>query len=461
MRTTIYANDFFILALYLHTVRYKLHLKIKMIFSLKYLVLLLSVYSIACTAQSIKSPDSSYINELRLSYLDANKEFISELKAAEISRKEFRFYESNYERIFSAIHEQIREGLIVELPIISQRVESILNEIKYNNPEVPKKIQVWLVRENIPNAYTVCDGIIFVTLGLFKYLESEDQVASILCHEIGHNILNHSAQALQYGYNSRINSAADINEVKGVEVRRSELALNMLKKIIYRKSSTSREYEKQADSLGYELFKRTKYNPTAQIKSLQIIDNHDSVIHRDLPVDVYKTFFDLPNQKYKADWLAAEDFSSYNYDAYTSKFDEDSLSSHPEMTMRIERLKLLFPELNDTGKIESVTNTYKKVRQASADEHFTNLYINEQHGEAVYQLLVLLSEDNNNVTYKKWLGENFQVLYEGRKNYRLNKYIDRVSPKDQSKSYIRFLNFIWNLRLEELKNIADYYKSYN
>jgi uncharacterized protein YaaN involved in tellurite resistance len=45
------------------------------------------------------------------------------------------------------------------------------------------------------------------------------------------------------------------------------------------------------------------------------------------------------------------------------------------------------------------------------------------------------------------------------KNYNLNRYLDRVDPKNQSESYQQFLNFMWNLSLDEIKNIADYYQT--
>jgi hypothetical protein len=48
-------------------------------------------------------------------------------------------------------------------------------------------------------------------------------------------------------------------------------------------------------------------------------------------------------------------------------------------------------------------------------------------------------------------------MYEAKKEYKFNRYVEQLAPKDQSKSYFQFLNFLWNLNLEEYKNIADYY----
>lgn len=68
-----------------------------------------------------------------------------------------------------------------------------------------------------------------------------------------------------------------------------------------------------------------------------------------------------------------------------------------------------------------------------------------------------LQDKENEEYYKMWLGKLFDKIYEARKNYNLNRYLDRVEPKKQSKSYQQFLNFMWNLSMDDIKNIADYY----
>ena len=49
-------------------------------------------------------------------------------------------------------------------------------------------------------------------------------------------------------------------------------------------------------------------------------------------------------------------------------------------------------------------------------------------------------------------------IYEARKNYVLNRYVDAVDMRDKNRSYQQFLGFIWQLNLREIKIIADHYK---
>ena len=68
-----------------------------------------------------------------------------------------------------------------------------------------------------------------------------------------------------------------------------------------------------------------------------------------------------------------------------------------------------------------------------------------------------LEEESDDSYYKKWLGINFNAIYEAKKKYQLNRYVDRLVPNKQSESYQKFINFIWNLDLNEIKVIADHY----
>ncbi len=58
--------------------------------------------------------------------------------------------------------------------------------------------------DNTLNAFCTAGGYIYVYTGLIKYLESEDQLAGVLGHEMGHADRRHSTLAMtqQYGINT-------------------------------------------------------------------------------------------------------------------------------------------------------------------------------------------------------------------------------------------------------------------
>ena len=85
----------------------------------------------------------------------------------------------------------------------------------------------------------------------------------------------------------------------------------------------------------------------------------------------------------------------------------------------------------------------------------------EDYGICIYICMYRLQKEDiaeeDKKYYEKYLGENFQKIYKARKDYTLNRYLDRIEPKEHDESYIQFLSFMWNLNLNEIKNIADFY----
>ncbi|MFN8324442.1 MAG: hypothetical protein U0T80_01605 [Flavobacteriaceae bacterium] len=158
-------------------------------------------------------------------------------------------------------------------------------------------------------------------------------------------------------------------------------------------------------------------------------------------------------------WLQKEDFSNYDYSKFTEKINKDSVASHPEAEARISRILSLFPETKtETKAYNPHKELYEKMNNIAYLETIPNLYFNEDYGLSIYASMLYLEKDSKNTAYfKEWLGKSFQKIYEARKNYTLNRYLERISPKEQSESYQQFLSFMWNLKLDEIKQIADFY----
>ena len=170
--------------------------------------------------------------------------------------------------------------------------------------------------------------------------------------------------------------------------------------------------------------------------------------------------FDLPTQKFKEDWLKKEDFSSYDYSQYQEKLHLDSISTHPETDQRIKKLQILFKDLNtNQNLVVQPTTEFKTLQNVAEHEQVPNMYFSEDYGAAIYMCLSRIEQQKNEPYYKKWLGKCFSKIYDARKGYKLNRYLDRIEPKEHSESYQQFLSFMWNLKLEEIKNIRDYYLS--
>ncbi|AZB24306.1 peptidase M48 [Chryseobacterium bernardetii] len=341
-------------------------------------------------------------------------------------------------------------------------IKSLVERLRKNNPKIPQDLKILIARDNTPNAYCLADGTFVINMGLYNWMDNEAQVAGVISHELGHKIEDHTLKSVLNTVEQNELDKSTVQNIKETTDQRSlgrnEKAFDVLKNRIYKKGMEKRKLEMQADYLGYVIFKNSDFKKNEFINGLQKLQTFDTISPRELKIETYKKLFDLPKQAFKEKWMKKEDFSLYNYNFYKEKLNKDSLASHPEMTKRIEMLKKTFPELNTSVDPEKPSEAYLALKKTARMEILPNYFHSEDYGLGIYVAMQFLQDGEEEKYYKSWLGKCFSKIYEARKNYNLNRYLDRVEPKNQSESYQQFLNFMWNLSLEEIKNISDYYQ---
>ncbi len=124
-----------------------------------------------------------------------------------------------------------------------------------------------LADANTVNAFALPGGQIFITIGLLKRLENEDQVAGVLAHEIGHVVARHSAE--QMAKNDLTQRLVGAAGVVGGDVTSAQYAA-YLGNMINLKYSRGDELE--ADNLGVKFMVETGYDPHNLIRVMQILD---------------------------------------------------------------------------------------------------------------------------------------------------------------------------------------------
>lgn len=339
----------------------------------------------------------------------------------------------------------------------SERINFILTELKKNNTSVPKDLTVLIAKDNTPNAFCLPDGTFVINMGLFNWLDNDDQIAGVISHELGHRILEHSFKTIIGNITENENDKSKFSQLKKVKVNKTERAFSLVKDRIYKKGIENRKQEIQADSLGYEIYKKSSFKKQEYLNAYKNLQKYDTISPVVVKTETYKKLYTLPKLEFKEKWLQKEDFSLYNYDLYKEKLNKDSLSTHPEVTLRLERLGKKFPELKSAETPKEGSAAYKDLQRIAKMEIIPNFYHSEDFGLGIYATMQFLQENKEEEYYKYWLGKCFLKIAEARKNYNLNRYLDRVNPKDQSESYQQFLNFMWNLSLKDIETIAAFY----
>ena len=389
-------------------------------------------------ANEIATVEKNYTGKLKKDLVNAYKKFSVHL-GLEIAEDNFSFDDS-----FDSV-----------LKLTLQKFNlSALGKIDEHNFAIKKEVD--------SNAFCLPNGTIIVNLGMFDLVDNEHQLAAVLAHEIGHKSLNHNLISIQKYYQTTPIDLEKIKEIKKSKYNRADLALEFAKETFYKNAKENRKMELQADSIGYVLFKQSGFEKTQFIEAMKKIEN-DKSFQKQIVIDslVYTQIFNLPKQIYKPSWTKNEDFSDYNYNLYKEKIDKDSVSTHPEWKIRIERIETLFPELkiNPKNKPENPKTSpkFSEAKKLANLKRIETLDFQKEYGLALYLCLFELGKEPKNEFYRQWLGKLFHKLAESLDKYELNKHLEHKNPKDQTDSYMFFLNFIWNLNYDEMQTIANHY----
>lgn len=116
------------------------------------------------------------------------------------------------------------------------------------------------------NAFALPGGQVFITVALLAQLESEDEIAGVLAHEIVHVLARHSAQ--QIAKSDLTNGLIGAVSVASGSATASQTAA-MIGQLINMKYG--RDDETQSDTLGVCLMISAGYDPNGMIEVMQVL----------------------------------------------------------------------------------------------------------------------------------------------------------------------------------------------
>ena len=86
---------------------------------------------------------------------------------------------------------------VVEDPVIVPYVNEVGNRILASLPQQPFKYQFHVIKADIYNAFATPGGHIFVYTGLLNAMDTEEELAGIMGHEIAHVYCRHISQKIE------------------------------------------------------------------------------------------------------------------------------------------------------------------------------------------------------------------------------------------------------------------------
>lgn len=235
-----------------------------------------------------------------------------------------------------------------------------------------------LVPDMSPNAFALPGGHLYVTTGLIPILESEDELACIMGHEIIHSNNRHSIQQLKKSIVPRLleipgNLLGAINKDLGDLFNAPIQTSNALLKASY-----GRKYETEADDEGIALAAKAGYNPKAMVtaltrlsKSIEVATNNkeEKSYFNDHPYTPDRTqhieeqinaISIAPNKPVSQSFLKEFDDVLFGKSPSQGVIDETKFL-HPDLNFMVE-----FPEKWDIDNQPTNVGAYAPDRKAGA-----------------------------------------------------------------------------------------------
>lgn len=294
---------------------------------------------------------------------EKSKQNINTNQSEELQKAEDDFYlQTNY-----AVDQILYSGTILINDSMGMYVNRVADSLLANDPETRAKLNFYILRSTVVNAFATDRGSVFVTVGLLTRLHNEAELAFVLAHEIIHFKRRH----VLTGY------------IEGVQMAQGQgkYSATTAENRFLKRHSYARAQETQADEEGFDMLVASNYDPHAAIGAFQILTMADFPFTDE---DFSKSLFESPNFVFPSKYYT-DTIKEYKID--DSEEDND-LATHPSVPKRMKNMKRRLSKLQGADTLGSpflVSETmFYRVRAMAMFEEAA-LHTNDgEYKEAVY-----------------------------------------------------------------------------
>ena len=124
-----------------------------------------------------------------------------------------------------------------------------------------------LADERVVNAFALPGGQVFITAALYRRLSTEDQLAGVIGHEIGHVVARHGAERIAQQQLSQGLTGAAVVASGDYQTAAAAAMISNLVNMSY-----GRDQELQSDDLGVRFMVQAGYDPEGLIEVMAILE---------------------------------------------------------------------------------------------------------------------------------------------------------------------------------------------
>jgi len=189
----------------------------------------------------------------------------------------------------AVMHNLRRAGMIVDDPIAT----AYLNQLGYHllaqrdNPD-QTNFSFFLVNDKSINAFALPGGFIGINYGLVMATDSEDELASVVAHEIAHVTQRHYARAYDMGKSSElpvlaaIIAAIVLGAHGNADIGQAAIATAAGASAQHQINFT-RHNEEEADRIGIQLLAKAGFDPDMMAEFFEKLDKESRLYGSNVP----------------------------------------------------------------------------------------------------------------------------------------------------------------------------------
>lgn len=153
---------------------------------------------------------------------------------------------------------------------INDRCQRILDRIAEVSDRKDVVYSIRVIDEDPINAVSLPGGYVYIFKGLVDKIKTDDQLAGVIAHEVGHITARHAIKRLQASYGYMLLQVAAIQSGSGAAAQ----GVNALYTFTF--LAYSRQDEFEADRLAVKYARKTGYDPKAMTEVLELIKNEEA-----------------------------------------------------------------------------------------------------------------------------------------------------------------------------------------
>lgn len=332
-------------------------------------------------------------------------------------------------------------------------LRKVANNIINSNPVLKGKVNVYLSRSLVPNAFSAGNSLVVVNIGLLSRLANESQLAFILCHEFSHQMLSHGNNAI-YTNAIKYNDKEFQRKIKTALAEEYNVTVSLEKLLLpglMADMAYSRAEELAADSMGLQYLMNTNYDLLASLSTMDVLDKLDDEAKND-SLNL-KKFFSIPQVPAKPSWY---EFEENSLGVFETEIDtlKDTLRTHPDCGLR---KAILSKKLDGRTKLGTDPHSaeFQDLRLIARSESIQMMYDRGNLGNSMYLALHQLEERPEDVYNRAMVALCMARLAKHKKERTAGKYINIPDP-DFGDSYNHFLHLINELSPQEAATFSYY-----